>query len=81
MAISCDVEPTEEVRNNVLNAPLTFYLRIRTFSYAKDIVQKSKAKVVKKTKDAVLRKNLKKQTGSEPENKYTLYLQATLFFV
>ena len=67
MAISCDVEPTEEVRNNVLNAPLTFYLRIRTFSYAKDIVQKSKAKVVKKTKDAALRKNLKKLTCSEPD--------------
>ena len=67
VAISCDVEPTEEVRNNVLNALLTLYLRIGTFSYAKDIVQKSKAKVVKKTKDAALRKNLKKQTGSEPD--------------
>ena len=50
VAISCDVEPTEEVSNNVLNALLILYQRIRTFSYAKDILQKNKAKVVKKPK-------------------------------
>lgn len=56
----CDEKPSKDISKIVLRNILTLYLRIRTYSLARDIVQKNKVKVISKTKDAALRKKLKK---------------------
>ena len=59
----------EAVEINLLSSILTLYLRVRTFSFTKDIVTKKKRKIAN---DKALRKSLKQ--ASKQKNEGTKYI-------
>ena len=60
-----EINITKEVAKNVLYGILVLYIRIRAFSFAKDIVQKHKIKLKNVGKQTALRKSLKRMHCSE----------------
>lgn len=56
---SSDIEISKEVSKSTLYGMLTLYIRVRSFSFAKDTVEKHKIKMNSKLKDARIRKQLK----------------------
>ncbi len=61
LVVDADVGLNSEVKKNLLENILKLYLRVRAFSYTKDITNQHKCKL-KKTKAKALRKNIKKST-------------------
>ena len=61
--ISCDLPHIKkEVKMNLLEHMLTLYLRVRTFSYAKDKVEQFKL-LKKRSKSRALRTEIKKSSA------------------
>ena len=58
----CDMEVDEKVELDTLQQMISLYLRVRSFSYAKDIVEKYKTTAAK-TKTKALRKEVKKSSN------------------
>ena len=65
---AAEIDISKEVAKNVLFGILILYVRIRVFSYAKDVVQKHKIKMKNKGKQAALRKNLKRMDREKLED-------------
>lgn len=53
VVLKSDIPPSNEVSKNVLFPLLTLYIRVRSFSYARDIVQKQRRAKSKGTKKAL----------------------------
>ena len=62
---ACDIEISKEVAKIVLYNMISLYMRVRAFSFAKDIVQKHKINQKKKGKVSSLRKTLKNSGDSD----------------
>ena len=58
----CDATVNDQVEMNTLSSILTLYLRVRTFSLAKDIVAKQKGKIFNRK---ALRKSIKLSSKRE----------------
>ena len=58
----CDMEVDEKVGLDTLQQMISLYLRVRSFSFAKDIVQKCK-NTAAKTKTKALRKEIKRSSN------------------
>ena len=57
MVTDSDIKPDSHVRNDVLHSIINLYVRVHSFSFAKDIIQHYKIKM-KQTKGKALRKDI-----------------------
>lgn len=62
---NAEIEISNDVAKATLFGMLTLYVRIRSFSFTKDVVQKHKIKVKQRGKAEALRKSLKQSFGSQ----------------
>ena len=60
-----ELEIEKHVSNDLLSSIINLYVRIRSFTYAKDIVQKFKLNQSSTGKDKSLRKNIKRSSDNQ----------------